>query len=258
MLKKGIAFNSLVQMILVIVALIILSSLISWIFLIGSEKTPENACRASVEARAATAVAGGDVNILPLACSTVERDLAGDRENIKADLAYNMARCWYQFAESRFTDDLDDAGSIADLLDLEFSDNKCFVCYTMPVREDEIDGGDILPTEMTNYLIRNDYEKVGLKYIDYFQEYGGKGTAVVASPIEPREVYAVTYLARNGDGDDGPSVWDTLFGAVVPDAIEVANAVTTQSFYNIERPISMVVVDKLKNIRQSGCIINEE
>jgi len=182
----------------------------------------EELCHDSMAMRAASyfQIAGTEISLTPSLCKTIDLKVEGDREEIKKQIADKMARCWWMFNEGRY-DDVLDSNELSNIFGWEDYQNKCFICYSAMINEEEIEGGTITKTEMFEYLLNNQYYKVNGTYIDYIQSYGGPGAAMVMGDINPEEAYAITFLSKSTD-DNSWAIGD--WAAVV--AIGVGTAVT--------------------------------
>ncbi len=191
----------------VIIAVVSLSILLGGISLWASKldhKGAESSCKASVDLRASTQIQAGnsEVNLGPLLCKTIDYGkIQGNNEEIKAELADKMARCWRMMGEGRYDDSLANLGldNLYSIFNFPQNGNQCFLCSTIIVDEDDLDGG-ISEQEMVNYLIEEDYPRIKNEtYVSYIQSHGGPGALAVLSPIEPNTAYGITYLSRNSD-----------------------------------------------------------
>src|SRR3989344_5227131 len=267
-MRKGMAAEQLVVLILVIAAFSLVALFLKYFFLEAEPKEAELLCHNSVVFRAATVfnAGGGDdknIQLIPLLCKTTDLKIEGDREEIKARMAYLMSRCWWMFNEAR-----------------QDSTNQCFICHTVIIDQKQITGGDIEVEEMMSYLLKKDHTLIkDLKYIDYFQEYGGPGTTAIMDVLKPGTAYAIAFFARNTDEAsftvaDAVATVAAVGGAVSciatagitcaiialgGTAYLVAHGVNAlqakEVFYGKKRYTSMVVVDNLKDLNLVGnCI----
>ena len=166
-------------------------------------------CKGSINLRAASTIQAGsaDVALAPPLCKTVDLEVTGNREEIKEQLAYAMARCWWMFGEGQYEQNLDDFSLFRETMGLSNSQNSCFLCYTAVIDQKEIEGGTIGAYEMFNYLIDTDHKDIkGLTYLDYIQTEGGPGQAVVTNDVAAKQAYGIIYMAKNKEGD-GSAWW---------------------------------------------------
>lgn len=161
--------STLLTLIVAVLVLLVLISVII-IFAQKSDKaTQHTLCRASVilRGKATITLIQGVANmekLTPLVCTTSDLGtLKGDREGVKKQIADNMAKCWWQFAE----------GSVQDIFMVERKEKGCFVCYTFNLEKDLDLGEDskinimaepavrdknnVSMLEMTNYLFSESY-----------------------------------------------------------------------------------------------------
>lgn len=216
--KKAIAMEQLVVIIIVIVSFLLIAGTLSRFLSKAEDKEAENLCRDSVALRANLAVRIGETEIktVPRLCKTLDKDISGDKEELKQQIADKMARCWWMFSEGSY-DQILDANVLREALGVAKSENQCFLCYTLSVREDKIESesGTIPPTEIMDYLRDTQYPKLkGTTYLNYIQsyEYGGPGRVAVLDQIAPLGSYGVAFLAKNKEGGDWGWM-DVIFGA---------------------------------------------
>lgn len=288
--KKGFRLvgPALVWVIIAVASLITVFSVAVPLYFRFTESSSVNACHVSVAFRTVAAQKAGGAGelVTPLACETNhEGEIAGGREELKARLARMMSKCWYMFNEGRQDDLFDDKVDV--LLDVAgFSDNKnkCFLCYTLETPK-KIDGGEIQPKEMFDYMVStNHYEKKGLTYLNYIQSFGGPGGLAILDKIEPQHAYGIVYLSKSKSESSwtwadstaagalaagglacltGIGCIPVLIGAAVPGGAYLAahgvNEVIElkQKFYQEERALSTVVVDNLKAIETSDCLVQD-
>jgi len=287
-MRKGMAAEQLVVLILVIAAFSLVALFLKYFFLEAEPKEAELLCHNSVVFRAATVfnAGGGDdknIQLIPLLCKTTDLKIEGDREEIKARMAYLMSRCWWMFNEARQDSTLDDVGKIEKALGFQDTSNQCFICHTVIIDQKQITGGDIEVEEMMSYLLKKDHTLIkDLKYIDYFQEYGGPGTTAIMDVLKPGTAYAIAFFARNTDEAsftvaDAVATVAAVGGAVSciatagitcaiialgGTAYLVAHGVNAlqakEVFYGKKRYTSMVVVDNLKDLNLVGNCIKKD
>jgi len=223
--KQGLAMATLVYIILVVVALITIIYSITVLFSKSDTKEQEILCHDSIALRMSTQIQVGSatVNLGPNFCTTIDKEIkSSNKEEIKSEIGYMMARCWWMFNEARQDDLLAGNPNLWKVIGLEDEPNRCFLCYTATLpRNIE---GDITKDEMADYLLENEHPNIpGLTYIDYFQSYGGAGTASSLSDIKANNIYGIAFLSKSED-----------------------------------RKFSRIILDELKNIEQSGCVITSD
>ncbi len=214
--KKGQVTSFLPQLVLVILAFVLIAMVLGRFMTDVNDVAAEQLCHDSISMRAASVmqVAGAEITLTPSLCKTIDKKVEGDREEIKEQMADLMARCWWMFNEGRY-DDLLDSNEISNFLGWEDFENKCFICYSAMINEEEIGGGSITKTEMFNYLMENQYYKVNGTYVDYIQSYGGPGAPMIMGDIEPEEAYAITFLAKSTDNSKWTIVdWGAITVAI--------------------------------------------
>jgi hypothetical protein len=247
-------------------------------------KEKEVLCHNSIAMRAATQfqVMNAKANLGPMLCETIDKEIKSkEKEEIKAQMAYMMARCWWMFNEGRQDDLFEEIDSLGDILGLSESKNMCFLCYTA-IMPKEIEDGGIEAKEMMKYILKTEHPKIpNLPYIDYFQEYGGSGTVAVMNDIVPNRLYGVLYLSKSSESD---STLRNIFGGILLGVVGISCVISfgitcgvgiaataaywtgnlakalegKKLFYGKPRSISMVVLDDLKGIERSGCKITSD
>lgn len=199
--KKGQVTSFLPQLVLVILAFVLIAMVLGRFMTDVNDVAAEELCRDSIAMRAASVLQVGDnveISLTPNLCKTIDVKVEGDREEIKKQFADKMARCWWMFNEGRY-DDVLDANEVSKWLGWEDYENKCFICYSMMVNEEEIEGGSISQIEMNDYILENQYYKINGTYVDYIQSYGGPGAYMIIGDILPEQAYAITFLAKSTD-----------------------------------------------------------
>ncbi|MBT6773926.1 hypothetical protein HOA91_01005 [Candidatus Woesearchaeota archaeon] len=282
--KKGITAGTLVIIISVIAAFIIIASVIVGFMGKVETKEAELLCKTSIDARAASTmqVGSADVALAPVLCKTQDKEITGNREEIKSQLAYMMARCWWMFGEGRYEENLGDPDVIRKTFGVPAGENKCFLCYTTIIDETEIEGGTVGAREMYEYIQETDHRDIkGLKYLDYFQSYGGPGKVMVGEDIKAENAYGVVYLVKNKEESGG--WWATaiatvaIAGTVICIIAEPCGAIAgvvmagtagfagtvaykthKRNFYgDDERDVSVVILDHMKGIEAGGCVVKD-
>jgi hypothetical protein len=285
--KKGVMTAMLAKIILSLLGFIAVSLVFFMVIFPGLvEKTPEELCRNSVVLRTALIKQGVGKDLShfvksPLACETQTKEISGNREEIKGQMAKMMSSCWYMFNEARQDDVLDDPVEVLKMLGLDSDSNKCFICYKGLIEEDEIIGGPISAGEMLDYMKKTDHHRIqGLKYFDYIQHYGGPGTFSIMDQINAGDSYGVSFLAKSSNEVEfakedviggvlgsivavggvacfalGPCTFAAIPAAILGTAgsyIAVDRAKTTH-FYSEERDVSMLVMDRLSALEEAEC-----
>ncbi len=242
------AIDMIVKMIIVIVAFMLIAMTVKRCYSGADEKEAGQLCYNSIGLRAAASTSGGSVQLVPVLCKTIDHDVEGDREEIKQQLANDMARCWWMFHEGRYEGIINDEHfDFSNMLGFERNSNGCFICYSNIIQEEEIpDSNHISKREMERYLIENEYQLKGVKYIDYFQTYGGPGAVSIHTDIEPRSAYAIVFLAKN-------RVRDNPVAQIQQTVLALG---TELGIYddNSERYVSVILLDTLDNAQQHECI----
>ncbi len=140
--KKGIELETLIDIILVVVATGLLIGVFVYFSNKADEKTSETLCRTfnAIRFRTQIGTPVGNINLAPRACKTIDKkDLPGkdyqDYGNLpnqgsKAELRDMVAKCWWMWLEGNKLN-MFDQSTLALL-----SQNKCFVCYTFSVSKD--------------------------------------------------------------------------------------------------------------------------
>lgn len=244
--KKALAINTIITMMLLLVGFILISAT----YLRGCEKLEgrdqEQTCYQSIGMRAATSLGGGsDINLVPILCRTTDQDLGGDREEIKKQIADSMSKCWWMFHEGRYEEIVNHNVEIRELVGLE-TGNKCFICYALLIKEEDLGTPDSIPKdEMLRYLRTTEYEKVGTTYSDYIQFGGGPGALSIGSNINPDSAYAIVFVSQADNGYPVISDVQNFFRS----GYESAGLLD-----HIEEDVSSVVFDTLANAEERNCV----
>jgi hypothetical protein len=283
--KAQITMNMIIKIMLVLAAF----GLVFLFVMFGSDKASyaaeENTCHSSVVFRTMSSlnVADTNVNIGPLLCKTFDKKITGTKAELESQISKMMARCWWMYNEGR-QDDLFNSAELSTLLGFDGDNNKCRLCYTVLIDQDEIEDGSIGSGELFNYLLQTDHYQIkGATYLDYIQSYGGPGEPVIMESVYPRGAYGIAYLSKSTD-NSGFSWVDVgialgAVGAVVCvatvvcgvvasgaaivvgvaavgyEATHAYNVVKADAFYNEERDVSMVVFDTLQGLDAGECEI---
>ena len=215
--KKGMAASELAIIILAIVGFGILAPAISYAQQRAEGKSEEIICHNSIAFRSLSTVnfAGQDVKVAPRLCKTIEKDVTGSRGEIKDEIAYKMARCWWMFNEGRHEKVLDNAADILQFLGWSSTDKPCFLCYDLKIDEKEIaepSQQSFIPAEeLFEYMSKKEHRQLkDWKYLDYIQYYGGPGELGILAKIEPQKHYGVVFLPRTTDRGEFLNWADTV------------------------------------------------
>jgi len=294
--KRGLAASELVIIMLVLVSFVLIAGAVNSFISKAAPKEAEILCQNSINLRAMSTVNIGsaDVRLVPPLCKTIDVEITGNREEIKDQLAYLMARCWWMFGEGRheelFENDFD---SLTKVLAVDKVENDCFLCYNAMIDQKNIDGGIISAKEMYDYLIENDHRQIkGVSYLNYIQSYGGPGLAAVADGIDGKQPYGIVFMSKNKKMEEGSWLgWagtaafgvlttagmvvcvatvacGVIAGATSVTAISVAAAGTVAAtygaynqfkadYYGGDRDVSVVTLDHLNGIKAGGCMVND-
>lgn len=195
--KKAMTMNTIVWIIIIIAGFMIIAMVIRNFMTEASAEEAERVCAGSVSVRAAATlgIKGGEIRATPLLCKTIDKEITGDREEIKRQFADHMAKCWEMFGEGIY------AKSIFDNLAVFGGKKRCFMCYTLIVEEsDEWEGGGISANEFKDFLMNEYHPKIkNMTYLEYFQSHGGKGAVLGVlsdAGIAPKHAYAIGYKAH--------------------------------------------------------------
>ena len=253
--KKGMSTELLVFLILGIVAFALIVGFIMKTNQGAEGKVAEIACYDSVSKRVALATRGGEETWYPLLCSTQDKEIEGDAKEITLQLANLMARCWWMLHEGRYEDFVSENVEGRSFLDpvkvfnLE-RNSQCFICYSALIQDEEIEGdtnGQISPQEMIDFLLSEDYPQLGIKYVDYFQSYGGPGRIAIAEDIKPQSAYAILYLPQIMN-EESLAAGVQRFFVEAADFLGIYNKDDQQS-----RSTSLIAIDTLSRA-QANCI----
>jgi hypothetical protein len=266
------ALNKLGEMILIALSMMAVAFVLFSVFLPGcTERGPEELCRSTVVTRVSTPLNLIEKGLYwaPLACETQDLDIKGNHEELKAQTAQLMARCWYMFNEGR-QDELLNSDQVEKVFGWEDNDNECFLCYSLAIDQNSIEGGAIGADEMHKYLVEEDHYKVkGLTYLNYIQSYGGPGNVAIMDSIEPNNAYGVAFLGKSSDNSEWTWLDTVSVGAAavacatgvgcIITAVVAGSYLTTHgvnefasNFYSEERAVSTIVFDNLKSIKENS------
>jgi hypothetical protein len=261
--KKAIAAGQLVLIIVTIVSFLLIFVTVSKLVEKADSKDAELLCHNSIALRISSAVSalGTEIKTVPNLCKTIDKKIDGDREEIKAQVAYMMSRCWWMFNEGRAEQILEDTSPLTisrDIFNLAKTGNDCFLCYGVIIDESDISGGDISIREMTNYMRETNYPSIkNSKYLDYIQSFAGSGKIAVLDKIKPQNTYGIVFMSRN-DADAG---WWGEGDNVIPTSSEAGSLEAIKAkreFYGSEeRDVSIIAFDNIKDISASGCAVRD-
>lgn len=242
--KKAQLEHKLVSIILIVITFVIIVGVVQRGFTKFKGKDSEIICQESIAARAAVAIQAGDAELktFPLLCQTLDKDISGETEEVKEQLARSMARCWWMFGEGRY-DDLSGGVDPLRVVGFESADNACFLCYSLVVPRESLTESAISKRDMLRYVSDTPYPQVVDKtYLEYIQTYGGPGNVLVGSDISGGEAYGIVFVAKGATGG-GPFL--TLQTAV-------QNALTELGLYSneVNTATSTIVLDRLSTINQ--------
>jgi len=279
--RGGLLDSSLGKFILILVGFGIVAFALFYILLpkLVDEKAPESLCRATVTARAAVSEQLWGQSVTPIACQTLTHKIKGDKEELQAQVAQLMSKCWWQFNEGRQDNVL--KNNWEKFFGWSDQENACFVCYDVAIAQDDIDGGFIDAPEMFDYMITSEHYRIkGLKNIDYIQSYGGAGKIAVMSPIVADQRYGIAYLPKNAEDAEYNTVdlvtllasagagvcigtvvcgvaASVVAGAVLAGGIIYGGAHTVDfiktKLYSENRLTSMIVLDDYNTLQNAGC-----
>jgi len=226
--KKGMEAGFLVALIITIVGGMIVGGVVMRFMSTATDKEAENLCHDSIALRARTAITSegkfiaADVKTVPVLCKTIDKKIDGDREQLKEQISYKIARCWWMFGEGRYEELLRDSdiSLLPSLFKFDSSKNKCFVCYNLLINEKDFT--PIPVWEMQEYMDQHKYPGSNITYMQYIQNYGGPGKIVFGtSTIEPQKAYGISMMPKNKVGS---SFWGSA-GKVLIGAVIVAGVV---------------------------------
>ncbi len=199
---------------LIIILLVIIFIIVFFVINVG-DITTEQACRASILARAKAVlklewydIPIETAPVVPIACRTQEKTLEGDREQVLMQISDLSARCWWMFLN----------GEYQNLFDSPRFLNKrmCFPCYTFNIKNHL--ESPITPDEIIQYMATHDYipasskkehdedndeekEKTeeGITYLYYIQSLDGDGVIRMREKLvfvgDQRETYSINLMS---------------------------------------------------------------
>lgn len=206
--------GELVLIILIVAGFLVISYFIAEAYSKASDQEREVICRQSVQFAAETTLnIQNDLVEMRVAsplCRTIDREISGTKEELLQEIADSTARCWRMFHEGSYDEIVE--GFTSSLF--PNVQNQCFICYTVSIDEDTIDGSSkgISPQELVQYLLQTEY-KPGTTYLNYLQANGrGQFAYLVtdeqgnALPILPRHRYAISFAPKLKEVEDS-TLW---------------------------------------------------
>lgn len=199
--KKAQVPSWLIFLLAMLAAFVVIGAFVGTAHAKAQKKGEELVCRNSVIFRSGISFNTGDDSLqyAPLMCKTLDREVEGDREEVKKEISRLMARCWWMFNDGKIPDTLDDVTDYPSKFLGFQGDNKCFICYSVLVNDDEFEG-IIMEPELQRYMLNNNYPQVkDFTYSQYIQDYSGDGEAVLTAPVVAGTAYAITYVPQTVD-----------------------------------------------------------
>lgn len=198
----------IVAIVMALIAMAIIMGLSSKSYAKAAEKAPDAICKESIRLRAQHALTAetdlASIEIkIPNQCEVQSfLDIKGSKDEVQEFFARQMAKCWDRYGEGRYEQALEDSDVKYLPKLLGMTENQCQVCYVMLV-ERESEGGSITAEDFAHYLRTEEHFDYKETYMDYFQFHGGPGRVAVVTPeIETGVTYAISFMAKNDDGDD--------------------------------------------------------
>ena len=213
--RKGQEKSYLTYLIMALVGFVVVIIIMNIFVINVGDLTTEQACRASILARAKAVLKlewyGGTFEtapVVPIACKTQDKTLKGNREQVLMQISELSARCWWMFLN----------GEYQNLFDSPRFLNKrmCFPCYTFNI-ETHLES-PITPDEIIQYMTTHDYipasskkeqdkdddeekEKTedGITYLEYIQILDGDGIIRIRDKLvfvgDQRETYSINLMS---------------------------------------------------------------
>lgn len=191
-----------VLIILAVASLVVIGPILYKFVSSGGDKGPEVVCQESVALRAASAVSVGslaEVKTVPLLCKTIDKEISGNRKEIKEQLAAQIDRCWWMFNEGRTEELISTVPGLG-------GGNDGFICYTTVVlKSRDFKEGESIPTgEFADYLAVTPYSKISSgktkkSHLEYIQSYGGPGRIqLLMKPegITPQSAFEIAFVEK--------------------------------------------------------------
>lgn len=199
--RKSVARAFLILMLTAIISFTIILFAINQFFARAGQEVDEQACRASILTRVKSTiklVKVVELNPFPIICKTQNKVIKGNEEQVKEQISYLSARCWWMFLNGEY-------GNIFNKLQLT-SDQKCFICYIFTIDDKNI---KISGEELMEYMDEHYYitkggegdEEEGVTYLDYIQRWKGKGAITTSKDIEfesvgdKGEIYSIYFIS---------------------------------------------------------------
>ncbi len=186
---KAVARAFLILMLTAIISFGIVLFAMNQFFTRADQVVDEQACRASILTRVKSTiklVKVVEVNPFPIVCKTQHKILEGNEEQVKEQISYLSARCWWMFLNGEY-------GNIFNRQDFA-SKNTCFICYTFSIKEDikPITGEELFEYMDEHYYITKAGEKGEeegvVTYLDYIQRWKGKGLILLGEDVEGKDI----------------------------------------------------------------------
>ncbi len=142
----------------------------------AGEKDTEAICRTSIDARVASitnakllGIEVEGVKSVPMLCTTIDKKLSGEKEEIMDDMAEMISRCWWMFRLGKTADLFKSIPGVE-------GGNKGKICYTALIKDIK-DADYITGQEFFQYLSKKPHPDMGPEetYTDYVQYAGGPG-----------------------------------------------------------------------------------
>jgi hypothetical protein len=201
--RSGLAASQLVIMIIVIASFMLVAGMLSSFLAKSSDSEAEVLCYNSIALRAATSIdqegkySTTNLKSIPVLCKTMDKKITGDREELKAEIAYKMARCFWMFGEGRYEDPLQPSRTdfLPSLMGTSDPEKTCFNCYTILVDQKEIEGGPITQGELFQYMAENYHPNIkDTTYLEYFGKDGATTIVAALTSIDAKNGYMISIL----------------------------------------------------------------
>lgn len=287
LLKRGMAMSQLVVILLSIVSFVLIAFALKEQISKADKREAETICHSSISLRAnaAFSVAKEDIRLTPVLCKTIDQKVDGNREEIKEQVANQMARCWWMFNEGRVEEALGNIDLVRAVLGTA-KDNDCFLCHTSLIDVEEIDGGPISGRELWKYMKDTKYPQADVSYLDYIQSYGGPGQVAILNSIFPSTAYGIVFLSKNKERGSGNwlisiatsavalgyaaaaavciasigcgAALATVYAVTAISAESIAaltNPVLSELYESDERDVSVIVFDYLGSVEKRSCLV---
>jgi len=214
------------------------------------EKTSFEACKASNAFRVSNMAKLGatpsgkcgtiNVPLGPLACTTWDKKLEGDRDKIEKEFAALIAKCWEEFLEGQYH---------TMFADYENYHDRCFICYTVNI-EDIKDESSIDMDELRIKLKTLNYDLGSgnnINVLDYVQKHGFIGYPENLKLTEKKPTYAIAFASESFLTQTDT---DCISSATV-------NYIRSTYTYVAQRPRNSILIDELGKLSEH-CVIEKE